>query len=297
MNENRNQFSHIARSFSKNGCALVKQISISLLLWVALTFHSSAYAQESWDLAGDWNPPANPNGAWTYCDYDGGSSSNLTGGLFVNLTYFNNFTTFGGGAYFQPDGLPDGYLYMNTTASAECGIDPGQISLEANGGTPVARWTAPTSGLYDISVSIGGTMEFEGWGFGNNFARYAGLNINMIEQTATSFTDNVKSWTFSSLWLNAGGTVDAYVPYQGYAYGGDTQAIFHIDAVQTPLLTIIYTNNQTIVSWPSLVTGWTLQTNGDLSTTNWVNYTDTVVNNTVTNSPGTGSLFFRLTQP
>jgi len=71
-------------------------------------------------------------------------------------------------------------------------------------------------------------------------------------------------------------------------------------AVQTPgapLLTITYSANQAVVSWPSSITGWTLQTNANLATTNWVNYSGTVVNNTVTNSPAKGNLFFRLIQP
>ena len=73
-----------------------------------------------------------------------------------------------------------------------------------------------------------------------------------------------------------------------------------ISVVQTPgapLLTITYSGNQAIVSWPSSVTGWTLQTNANLGTTNWVNFGGTVINNSVTNSPPTGNLFFRLTHP
>jgi hypothetical protein len=70
--------------------------------------------------------------------------------------------------------------------------------------------------------------------------------------------------------------------------------------VQTPgapLLTITCSGNQAIVSWPSSVMGWTLQTNNNLLTGTWGNYLGAVVNNTVTNSPPPGNLFFRLTQP
>jgi hypothetical protein len=79
-----------------------------------------------------------------------------------------------------------------------------------------------------------------------------------------------------------------------------TGGFWSLVAVQTPgapLLTIIYTNNQAIVSWPTSVTGYTLQTNANLDkTNNWQNYSGTVVNNTVTNSPPKGNLFFRLVQ-
>jgi hypothetical protein len=83
----------------------------------------------------------------------------------------------------------------------------------------------------------------------------------------------------------------------GYSVTGGFWAIYAVQTEGAPLLTIVYTNNAAVVSWPLSATGWTLQTNGNVATTNWVNYGGTVVNNTVTNSPPTGTLFFRLTQP
>ena len=54
------------------------------------------------------------------------------------------------------------------------------------------------------------------------------------------------------------------------------------------------------VSWPAGATGFVLQTNSDLTTTNWGDYTGTVDSNGGTNSvtfkSTTGSLFFRLKQ-
>jgi len=73
-----------------------------------------------------------------------------------------------------------------------------------------------------------------------------------------------------------------------------------ISVVQTPgapLLTITHIGNQAIVSWPLSATGFTLQTNNSLATGSWSNYTGAVVNNSVTNSPPTGTLFFRLKNP
>jgi formylglycine-generating enzyme required for sulfatase activity len=55
--------------------------------------------------------------------------------------------------------------------------------------------------------------------------------------------------------------------------------------------------NQAIVSWSPSSTGWTLQTNNNLATGTWGNYAGTVVNNSVTNAPPTGNLFFRLSHP
>jgi hypothetical protein len=73
--------------------------------------------------------------------------------------------------------------------------------------------------------------------------------------------------------------------------------------VQTPgapLLTITYSGNQAIVSWPSPSTGFTLQTNSNLVAGTWVNYGGAIGDNgtikTQTNSPPKGTLFFRLKQ-
>ena len=82
-----------------------------------------------------------------------------------------------------------------------------------------------------------------------------------------------------------------------FSLTGGFWTLFAVQTPGAPLLTIIYTNNEAIVSWPASVTGYTLQTNANLdNTNNWHNYSGAVVNNTVTNSPPKGNLFFRLMQ-
>jgi hypothetical protein len=73
-----------------------------------------------------------------------------------------------------------------------------------------------------------------------------------------------------------------------------------------PMLTLMLTDppddpgvlDNVVVSWPAGATGFVLQTNSDLTTTNWGNYTGTVDGsggtNSVTFKKSTGSLFFRL---
>ena len=63
-----------------------------------------------------------------------------------------------------------------------------------------------------------------------------------------------------------------------------------------PVLTITRTGNKSVVSWPANVSGWTLQTNVNLATTNWGNYLGPIVNNTITNTPPPSNLFYRLKQ-
>ena len=193
----------------------------TIFIPLLLVLGSTAGAQ-TWNLTNDFSPPSNPNGAWSYAEY--------AGGTFENLTWQPT-----AGVYAVGPVLQDGaFIYKNTTGSPAYGIDPGQISLESDWGTAVARWTAPTTGIYDINVAIGGTTATEGGGYGNNFAQYGGLNIGLVSQADTSFTNNVKTWTLTDVHLTGGQTVDAFVANPGYANGGNTQTSFTVAAVPEP---------------------------------------------------------------
>jgi hypothetical protein len=95
------------------------------------------------------------------------------------------------------------------------------------------------------------------------------------------------------------GQHDAGGPMTGgnYSLTGGFWALYAVQTPGAPLLTITHLGNQAIVSWPPSVTGWTLQTNANLTTLTWSKYLGTVVNNAVTNPLPHGNLFFRLTQP
>jgi uncharacterized repeat protein (TIGR03803 family) len=104
-------------------------------------------------------------------------------------------------------------------------------------------------------------------------------------------SDGAAPW--GSLTLS-GSTLYGMTEYGGTNNDGVVFALSIIPPEPSTSLTIIYNNNQAIVSWPSSVSGWTLQTNADLTRTNWGNYAGTIINNTATNSPVKGNLFFRL---
>jgi hypothetical protein len=74
-------------------------------------------------------------------------------------------------------------------------------------------------------------------------------------------------------------------------------AFFNIMSEPAPPLTIIYTNNQAIVSWPSSPSDWTLQTNNNLAGGTWGNHPGSLVNRRATNSAPTANVFFRLSYP
>lgn len=94
------------------------------------------------------------------------------------------------------------------------------------------------------------------------------------------------------------GQPDASRTMTGGIYGltGGFWGIYAVQGAGAPLLTITPAGKKTIVSWPSSVTGWTLQTNVNLATPTWGNYLGTVINNSVTNQPPPNDLFFRLKQ-
>jgi hypothetical protein len=94
------------------------------------------------------------------------------------------------------------------------------------------------------------------------------------------------------------GQSDASVAMTGGSYSltGGFWALYAVQTPGAPLLTITYSGNQAIVSWSPSVTGWTLQTNNNLAAGTWGNYAGAVMNNSVTNAPPKGNLFFRLKQ-
>jgi hypothetical protein len=85
--------------------------------------------------------------------------------------------------------------------------------------------------------------------------------------------------------------------------GGFWSGITVVQTPGAPLLTITF-NSQlptVTVSWPSSATDFVLQQNSDLNTANWVNTGLLITTNgtteSVTISPPTGNLFFRLNSP
>jgi hypothetical protein len=85
--------------------------------------------------------------------------------------------------------------------------------------------------------------------------------------------------------------------------GGFWSIISLVQSVNAPFLTITHTGSSSVVvSWPAPSTGFVLQQNANLATTNtWVTsgYTITTSGgtNSITIAPPSGHLFFRLVNP
>ncbi|HZL12698.1 MAG TPA: hypothetical protein VFC85_01005 [Verrucomicrobiae bacterium] len=83
-----------------------------------------------------------------------------------------------------------------------------------------------------------------------------------------------------------------------YSLTGGYWSLFAVQTPGAPFLTITRSGNNAIISWSSPSSGYTLQTNSNLSASNWGNYLgpigDDGTTKTATNSPPAGNLFFRL---
>ena len=83
--------------------------------------------------------------------------------------------------------------------------------------------------------------------------------------------------------------------------GGFWSLISVVQTTGAPTLTITHSGNNVIVSWPLPSTGFVLQQNSNLATTNWTSSGFTVLDNGTTKSititSPTGNVFFRLSHP
>jgi hypothetical protein len=87
-----------------------------------------------------------------------------------------------------------------------------------------------------------------------------------------------------------------------YSLTGGFWSLFAVQTPGAPLLTIFRTSTNTaVVSWPSPSTGWNLQQNNVLSTTNWVPPLEIVqdngTNRFIVVNPPQGNRFYRLFKP
>ena len=183
----------------------------------------TAPAVTSWNLAGDYVGGDNPNGAWTYGE--------MANGVFSALSWNASTSSYGIGDWGYT------FIYQRTQTGTGFGIESGEVSLEADWGTPVVRWTAPTAGEYSFLIAVGGDTAGDAFGYGNNFAGLAGVLLNGSNVAASSDEDTgslrLKSWSFTFT-LAAGDTVDTFVANPGYASGGNTQTRIAVSAVPEP---------------------------------------------------------------
>jgi len=158
-----------------------------------------------------------------------------------------------------------------------------------DGATPYGSLTLANGSLYGMTSASGASN------YGTIFRVHTdGSSYTNLHSFTVSAGDGASpSWC--SLMLDSA-TLYGMTYYGGTNNAGVVFALSNLPAAPLPTLTITQMGNQTIVSWNPSVTGLTLQTNNNLSTGTWGNYLGAVSNNSVTNAPPTGTVFFRLKQ-
>lgn len=192
------------------------------------------------------------------------SGGTWTGGaIFLDPTVTNTLTYNVSAFTTYSNGLGGKITYhlLNTNGNA---IVPKQQSLYI----PTVGFTSPPLATFTISTN----------------AMTAGQTYIVQADFGQIENVNTQSFTGTGISGSPGGAAS------------DTSSTF-ITIQTVPELACISAGNQVIVSWPSTVSGWTLQTNNNLATGAWGNYLGSVGNNSATNSHPAGTLFFRLTHP
>jgi len=96
------------------------------------------------------------------------------------------------------------------------------------------------------------------------------------------------------------GQPDASTSMSGgnYSVTGGFWSIYAVETAGAPLLTITPSGKNVVVTWPYPSTGFVLQQNSSVTTTNWTNSTFTITTNSSVNSVtigvANGDLFLRL---
>ena len=197
------------------------RIKFTLALVASASLAALASAQ-TFNLADDFSTAGtNPNGVWTY--------GSIIGGSFTPMTTTGAFSL--GPYWIDTQG---GAIWKNNSTVRAYGIEPGQISLDADVTSPVARFSAPYEGTFSILLEMGGTTLSENGGYGNVGVGNTGLRIDGAENTSFTYNaaTNVRTWSISGLDLSAGETVDAYVNLVGN--GGNLQAKFNVVGSPVP---------------------------------------------------------------
>jgi hypothetical protein len=100
------------------------------------------------------------------------------------------------------------------------------------------------------------------------------------------------------------GQADASIPMTGGSFsmtGGFWSILSPVQTPGAPLLTITITaTNSAVVSWPLAATGFALQVNSSLHSTNWISVSEPVTTNSASQfiivNPPHGSRFYRLSK-
>lgn len=165
-------------------------------------------------------------------------------------------------------------------------LDGGSYRSEDSGATWVSN-NMPSTGWYSVASSSDGSNAIV---VGASSAFYTSTNSGQ-NWTSNSSPAPLLQWVACSTNGTKGIIAGATGPTNPVIYG-------FAPTLMPPHLSLISSNSQYAVAWPSSVTGFQLQQNTNLNTANWSNVTSPVLlsngMNEVIISPGNAATFYRL---
>ena len=187
----------------------------------------------------------------------------------------------------------DGSIHQISISMVGAGTNfPINFIFSGSVAQPVTTLTVPVSAtsLEDQTGVVGDTVVFSTVASGTGPYSYVWSKDGTVIDGQTD-----SSLTLPNVGLGDAGTYSVIV---GGAMGTVTNsATLTVNALQPPNLAIVLTNSVR-VAWPAAAVGFVLQTNTDLTTTNWGDYTGPVDSvgsiNSVTFEKPLPRLFFRL---
>lgn len=246
---------------------------------------------------------------------------------------WNNFPLDDPNPFLQPGGFPYSLAFDNNRVNL-FDAGGGYLMEFGNLGAPpdqTTRLVFPASnyGAYSGGVAIDGNGNlFVGQGYAISEFTNTPTGVSTNQTLFSEDFDNVTSLAFDAggnlfaadgdsgnviEFINTGGVLSSYPVYFASVPGASGLAIYIAPGVPVPpQLNFVPSGpalgggggsplTQLVFAWPSSATGFVVQTNGDLSTTNWANYGGAVQSyqgtNSMTITLSTGNLFFRLAHP
>jgi uncharacterized repeat protein (TIGR03803 family) len=240
---------------------------------------------------------------------------NMSGGGFTNLHSFAGSAN-SDGANAEAGMVLVGDTLYGTTAFGGTNNQGSIFAINTNGtGYKVLR-SFPTQSAgtnYDGSQPLGNLIYSGGtlYGTASGGGSSGSGTIFSLNLDGTGFTN---LYNFSSPDQNTGTNTDGTQPYAGLILAGDTLygtaesggsyqdgTVFALSLAATtppPTLTITEIGNQTVLSWPTSASGYTLQYITNISTVNWSNITSGIetlgTNFVYTNLLNAPAAYFRL---
>jgi hypothetical protein len=183
----------------------------------ATTLYTSVSWGATYDLADDWSDASNPAGPWTYGTRSGS-------GIFAAFAlHVPSYINVGPSAFVAPqpawthcantgnNGCPEGLAQSIGVAIAGVDFPSGRVG----GHTPVAgalavQWTAPSSGVVDISGGTWMWLDFEGRRLVHSlYLNGVSIFESVLIPTYLSGTTSANPLSFTQSVIAVGGTADA----------------------------------------------------------------------------------------